>query len=500
MTSPATKAHRVQSLKMGATAQTLRLTAGYGVGLLTTPYVVSRLGLTDFGIWSLTGAFAQSAVMFDLGVSRANDRYVALFHAGGDIDNERAAAGVCMTVLAVLACVLYAIPLLIPEALDRVLRTGDPELAQILVLAAVTMLICGMFARALAGGSFGRGRQVWANTGLAALGILQAVGGVAALVLSPTLRSFAVGSAAGALLGLCAVIIAILVDERRIVIGRPKLGLGREMMSYGIIGHVRGIADVVMIQSPKLIAGIVIGPAAAGIFELGSRLVQGAVTFGSAASEALFVHLTRAYAVGGKADIVAQYSRLTRRNAAVTLFIPLFLCATAFTIVPLWLDERQSGVVLVLMVLSAAITVRLSTNVCVTSFLAMGRPGILGATALISAAVTVVAAVILSRAMGFAGIVTAFGLCIAVGNLLAVWFLQTRLDVSITDFFGAVRGPFAAGIVATALTLPIGLTTMPTDRASALVPFALSAVVFCLVYAVLGRHRDYLPSFRGGWQ
>jgi len=167
----------VQSLKLGAAAQTLPLVAGYGVNLLATPYVVSRLGLHDFGIWSITGAIAQYAGLFDLGAYRATNRYVALFHARGDVENERSVIGVSVTALIGLGCVLYAIPLLIPGFLDQVLHTGDPALAQFLVVCAVTVLICWMLGRALAAASFGRGRQVAANVGIAVFGVAQGVGG-----------------------------------------------------------------------------------------------------------------------------------------------------------------------------------------------------------------------------------------------------------------------------------------------------------------------------------
>ena len=81
--------------------------------------------------------------------------------------------------------------------------------------------------------------------------------------------------------------------------------------------QVAGAADVVLFQSGKLIAGIVIGPAAAGAYELGIRLIQGVQKFGGAAAVAINTHLTRAYATAGISGILAQYSRLTRRNAAV---------------------------------------------------------------------------------------------------------------------------------------------------------------------------------------
>lgn len=488
----------VQSLKLGAAAQILPLVVGYGVNLLATPYVVSRLRLHDFGIWSITGGIAQCAALFDLGVSRAASRYVALFHARGDIQNERSVVGICLTALIGLSGVLYAIPLLIPGFLNQILRTHDVALAKFLVVAAMTMLICGLLGRALAAASIGRGRYVAANIGVAVLLVAQVIGGVVALAVSPTLRSFAMGTAVGAGLGFCAVVATILFDERRIVIGRPKAALAREIMAYGIKGQVMAGAEIVMFQSGKLIAGVVIGPAAAGAYELGTRLAQGGHAFGSAASVALTTHLTRAYALGGKAEILAQYSRLTRRNAAVAIFLPLLLCATSFSAVPLWLGERQAGVVMVVAALTPGVAVGVSTGVCSASMLALGRSGVLGGAAFAAAAASIVLALPLAEAFGFKGIVAAFGCWIFVGDLLLVWFLQSRMGISMTEYLRAVSGPFALGIVATLAALPIGIVAMPHDRASALVPFLLSSAIFCTIYIIPGWQLDYLPRFRFG--
>jgi O-antigen/teichoic acid export membrane protein len=488
----------VQSLKLGAAGAMLPLLAGYGVNLLATPYVVIRLGLHGFGIWAIAMGIAQYVGLFDLGAGRAPGRYVALFHARGDIENERSAVGVCLTALIAWSGVLYAIPLLIPGFLNQILHTRDVALAQFLVWSAVTVLICAQFGRALAAASFGRGRFVAANVGLAVLAVAQTVGGVVALVSSPNLRSFALGTAAGAGAGLCVVVVAIVCDERRIVVGPPKAVLAREIMAYGIKLQLQGAADVVMFQSGKVIAGMVVGPTAAGAYELGSRLALGAQSFGSAAAGALNIHLTRAYALEGKAGILHQYSRLTRRNAAVAIFLPLLLCATSFSVVPLWLGERHDAVVLVLAALAPGIAVNGSTGVCTTSMLAMGRTGVLGAIAIAAAVVPVAMALPLGQAFGFKGIAAAFGCGIVVANLLAVWFLQFRMGISMRAYLCAIRGPFALGIVATSAALPIGIIAMPQDRASAVIPFLLSSAVFCAIYAILGWQLDYLPRFRGG--
>ena len=494
--APQSNAHRVQTLKLGAAAQMLPLVAGYSVNLLATPYVVIRLGLHDFGIWAITGALAQYLALFDLGVSRAANRYVALFHARGDVENERSVVGVCVTALIGLGCVLYAIPLLIPGLLDRLLQTEDPGLAQFLMVSSVTMLICGLLAKALAAASIGRGRQVPANVGVAVLGVAQVVGGVVALVESPTLRSFAAGTTMGAGVGLCAVVAIILYDERRIVVGPPKAALAREILAFGIKGQLLGATDIVFYQAGKLIAGVVIGPAAAGAYELGIRLVRGVQTFGSAASVALTTHLTRAYAVGGDAAVVAEYARLTRRNAAVAIFPPLLLAATAPSVVPLWLGERQESVFVLVAAFTPGVAVGVSTGVCIASLMAMGRSGIVAAVSVSSVSGAVVLALALAQAFGYNGIVAAFA-CWLFIELLGVWFLHSRMGISMTVYLHAISGPFALGIVAVLVALPVGIIANPHDRSSALVPFLLSSVIFCAIYAALGWRLDFLPRFRG---
>jgi O-antigen/teichoic acid export membrane protein/glycosyltransferase involved in cell wall biosynthesis len=488
----------VQSLRVGAFAQVLPLIAGYGLNLLATPYVVSRLGLHDFGVWAMTGAIAQYAALLDLGASRAVNRYVALFHARGDGDGDRAVVGICVSAVFALSAGFGMFAFLLPGVPEKILRTGDPALTRYLLLCSVAILTCGLLARVLAGASFGRGRQVPANIGLAVLGITQVTGGVVALTFAANLRTFALGTVAGAVVGLCAVLGAIILDEGRLTIGRPRIAMAREIIGFGVKSQALGAADVVLFQSGKLIAGIVVGPAAAGAYELGIRLVQGVQAFGSAASVAITTHLTRAYATGGMTAIRLQYSRLTRRNAAAAILLPFLLGTTAPSAVPLWLGEPHLEVVGVAAALSFGTAVNVSTAVCAATMFAIGRSGTIGATAVASAAVSVAVAVPMTVGFGYSGLVAAFAIWFVVGNVLGVWFLQSRIGVPMTEFLSAVVGPFAVALIACAAAAPINFIAVPHDRPSAVVPFIASATVFCVIYVGLGSWLDYLPRFSFG--
>jgi O-antigen/teichoic acid export membrane protein len=487
------QAGRVQSLKAGASSQILPLIVSYGLNLLATPFIVRQLGLHDFGIWAMTGAMAQYASLLDLGASRAANRYVALFHARGETDKDRAVVGICLTFVVGLGAALYAVAFLGAGIAEKVLHTDDLALTRFLLLCSVTVLACGLVARVLASASFGRGRQLPPNIGLALLGAAQLISGVVALTLDPTLHNFARGTAVGAVIGLCALVLVIVIDEGRITIGRPRAGLAREIIVFGVHSQVAGAADIVLYQSGKLIAGVVIGPAAAGAYELGIRLVQGVQAFAGAAAVAINTHLTRAYATAGMGEIREQYARLTQRNAAVAIFLPFLLGVTAQSAVPLWLGAHQNAVITVVSALSFSIAVNVSTAVCSSTMYAVGRPGLMGAEGAVYASVSVVLAVVLATTLGFNGMVGAYAGWIALGNLLGVWFLQSRVGLPMKEFLTAIAGPFGVATVAAVVAMPINLFADPGARADAVVPFLTSAAVFSAIYLTLAWRFGYLP-------
>jgi O-antigen/teichoic acid export membrane protein len=332
-----------------------------------------------------------------------------------------------------------------------------------------------------------------AGAGVAVLSTLQVLGGVAALVVSPSLPAFALGTVAGTFLGLFAVVAIILIDERHISLGRPGAGLAREILTYGVTSQVAAAGDLLLLQSGKLIAGIMIGPAAAGVYDLASRLALGAQAFGGASAAALTPHLTRSFIAGGLDSVIGQYERLTRRNTAVAIFVAFAIAATAFSAIPLWLGHVQGDVVFVLLALLPGIAVNVSTGVCTSSVSALGRPAITAVASTVGGVLQTILAVALGYAFGFVGIAVAFAVGVPVAKLAGVWYMQSRIGIPFRLYLRGAYGPYIVAIFATSISLPIGLVAAPHSRESAIWPFLASAVVFSITYALLGWARDYLP-------
>lgn len=485
---------RVQSLRIGVSAQMLPIIFGYGSNLLATPFIVSQLGLHDFGLWALTGALAQFGVLLDLGVTRSINRFVALYHARGERHNERAVVGGSLMIITALSLILLCVPLLIPGILSDAIHADSPELARTLFLCSVAIMATGLLGAILGSASFGRGRMVAGNVGVTIQRSAVVIGGVIALIIEPTLEWFAVGSVIGGIVGLAAIVIAIWIDEREIVIGMPSRAVMPDLLSFGLKGQMMGVFEIVLFQSGKIIAGAVIGPAAAGAYELGSRLALGARAVGTTASVALTTHLTRQFATGGADAVRGDYVALTRKNTAVSIYVLFLLAATTASAVPLWLGNYDHDISVIIALLAIGFAVNVSTGVATASSLALDRVGIALVGGAFTSVLAIAAAIPLAMGFGIIGLSVAFIAAFVLGSALFVYLLQRVADIPAGDFINGVSGPFVVAFMSLAVSTPIGFAFSPQDRAAAIVPFILGAGVFTAIYLTLGWRFGCLPK------
>jgi O-antigen/teichoic acid export membrane protein len=121
-TSPGAEAtkprnHRAPSLRINAVSSWASLGANIIVGLSLTPVVISYLGKTHYGIWTLVGSFIGYYGLLNCGIGSAIIRYVARYAAARDDRslNETVSTAfsmfTCTGVLAVVLSFLCAGPL-----------------------------------------------------------------------------------------------------------------------------------------------------------------------------------------------------------------------------------------------------------------------------------------------------------------------------------------------------------------------------------------------------
>ncbi|MFC1747517.1 oligosaccharide flippase family protein [Pseudomonadota bacterium] len=77
------------------------------IAFLLTPFLVSSLGDSKYGIWSIAAAFTGYMCLLDLGVSSAVNRYVARYHAVHDNDSVNSIVSTALAIFFVVCLVIF---------------------------------------------------------------------------------------------------------------------------------------------------------------------------------------------------------------------------------------------------------------------------------------------------------------------------------------------------------------------------------------------------------
>jgi O-antigen/teichoic acid export membrane protein len=470
-------AGRKNSLRANTISQGLPVAAGYALNILSTPIVVHQLGLQAFGIWAITVAVAQYGAVFDFGISRSVTRFVALHHARQETRAERQVLTIAIAVLASLGLLLLALAIpagLLAEGL------GAPDAGSnlaVLAAAAVVVLVSGLLGRAFASLAFGRGRMVALNLALATSNGLMALTGVVALLIEPSLTSFALGTALGAVLGLLGVVIVLRVTEADLAFARPDASMFKEIAAFGLRGQSVLVADLVVFQSSKLIIGAVLGASAAGIYELGSRLALGGRTFGSLASTTLTPVITTTFSTDGIAGVREKYEALARRTVAWGAIWPLLVAGAGPSLIPLWLGDTPEESVLVVTALSFGFAINVATGTATVAALSVGRADVIARSALGTTVIFIIPVVPLTLAFGVPGAVLAVVTATVLGAAYGVHLSCAAVDASPRSYYRAIGWTTAGGLVAAAVSALVTATFFTEDRVAGAIGVIVSSLI-----------------------
>lgn len=103
----------MSQIKKGAILSYVSIVLTNTIGLFLTPFIVRSLGDSEFGLYSLIGAFVGYLTVMDLGLNKTIIRYVAKYRAEEDLEGERKFLGSVMIVYFVISLAVMIIGLLL---------------------------------------------------------------------------------------------------------------------------------------------------------------------------------------------------------------------------------------------------------------------------------------------------------------------------------------------------------------------------------------------------
>ena len=471
--------------------------SGYIFSFILAPIMLSQLGLAQFGVWAVTGAFATYAGLIDLGVTRSLERFVAFYDAKGDRTSIERCFGLGLIVVTlvttVAAAVAYLIAPFIAGVLDDVLT---PQQMRVVLMSSVAIFGLNAYRSVLKSVPFGLQRMVPPSLAEILNNTINFTFSVVALVLSQDLAVYALANVAAAVVSLVPTAVVLRHVWSPVRARIPTGELVREVLGFSMKSQLAWIADLVNNQTDKIIIALFIDVRAAGAYEIANRVVVALKAVAIMSISALTAASTAQIASEGRSVIPEFYRRYTERSLSVALPLLLFTCVSVPVLMTAWLGEVPENAALIVVVLTLANAVNLSTGVASTVTMGDGRPGAIANVALVTVALNIVLTLILTPLFGLWGVVAGTALAIVLGSSLFLRNFHRHYGVSAGRYFGAARVPLmaaaAAGVPIVAWLLVGGAA--PDERIPAFGMTAAFLAVYVAIYWPLATRAASLPE------
>jgi O-antigen/teichoic acid export membrane protein len=482
------------SLARNSVAGTLPIFVGYGASFISAPIVLTGLGLTDFGIWALTGGFAQYGSLFDFGLGRSMSRFIAIHDAR---DEQRAIAevvGVGLIASLVIALALVGVAVALAGPVAGAVGHIDTRNMRIVLISSALMVGTAMLSRALIGWPTGLRRMTVPNVASAIGALVNFVLSVGVILAGGHLVAYALANALASGIALVIVAACIFWYEGLPPIAMPRRSLIREMLVFSVRQQVVALGELIDFQTDKIIIAFTVGPAAAGAYEIANRACFAARSVGVYAQAAMVPKFAADLVTHGPAAMTARYGQMAQRAAAVS-FPGLFFCAgCAPLLMPAWLGEIPSRSVAIVIVLSLAYVIDVSSGVTFAMAAAGNAIKLPARTTAATVVINLALTAGLAPVLGVWGVLAGTFIALTIGAIAQIHLVQRHFGIDPRTHWRSILRPV---VVSALLAVEVAVVDIQFTHGFPRVVEALvvigTALLFGIQYVLIGARLDFLP-------
>lgn len=131
----------MSQIRIGALLSYVNLLVTNITGILITPFIIKSLGDSDFGLYTLIGAFVGYLSVLDLGLNNAIVRFVALYRTEGKIKEQENFLAISFFIYGIISLVIVLLGLVfyvnVEKLFETTLTNAELEKAKVMILILI---------------------------------------------------------------------------------------------------------------------------------------------------------------------------------------------------------------------------------------------------------------------------------------------------------------------------------------------------------------------------
>jgi O-antigen/teichoic acid export membrane protein len=396
-----------ESLLKGAASNYLSLGANVLVGLALTPFIISHLGKTGYGIWALISTFIGYYGLLDLGISSAVQRYVALHRGQGD---QEALNQTISTALAIFFCtgaLIIGASFVLSDPVAGFFQVAAAEVndfQSVFRIIGITIALTfptNVFAAIITGHE----KFVVLNYVTLSTILLRAVLIVAALSAGAGIVALALANLAGQIFKLC----VNFINYKRIMpAGQVRLkfvrrGTFRKIVYFGGVATVIMIANQMRTALDRIIVGKWVGLAEVGVYAIAAQITEYIMTVVIQGMNVLTPRFASLKAVQER----EQIQKIFGTALHISAFLAFGFCMGALLfgedLIELWVGKEFTDAKYILWILSIGFVFDLAQHPGIPLMFALNRHYLYAMTIVGEAVAKIVISLLLVSRYGMIG-------------------------------------------------------------------------------------------------
>lgn len=442
-THAAPKRSRAGRILINAMSGAGNRVATMAIGFLLTPFIISELGLAQYGLWSIVGSLAGYLGLLDFGLSGAFVKFITEYVERGDKASARQVVIFGMLFYAGFGLVLAGPIVFFAPYIVHFFKMAP---AQYPAAATLLRVMFGLLILSMIGGVPGmvvvsmQRMDLASRNGFAGylayaaftLVFLKLHYGIAAVVIGMAAQMVVAG-------------VTQIVTAHRLFgslwhnplrIERPIVN---RLFGFGSWMQLNAIFTVVNLDVGRFIAASVVSVASVGLYEIASKLSYFSKVFPGYLLDALMPAAASADARNEEGTLDRMYAAATRYSVFLTFAFAGFLIGGADPIVRVWLGRSYPYVSSIIFWISLGYAVNSLAGVGTTILRASGKPRYETYYTAVAMLANLGSTIVLVRAYGIVGVAMGTAIGWFAGT---AYFLYVYHQIRHASWWGPIGSPF----------------------------------------------------------
>lgn len=444
---------KINELKWGAALSYTNILLSNGINLVFTPFLLTMLGKSEYGLYTLIGAFIGYMAVLDFGLGNTIIRYVAKYRAENDKKAEQGFLSLAFLIYGILSVISVIIGLSLIPALPRVFTKLTPgELATATKMFEVLIINIGitLFLNAFTSIMSGYEKFVFPR----AITILRVIARPAAIIILLLMgyKAFSI-VVVDTILNLLLLFInmwfVFFKMKIKVRYQRHHWPFVKEILLFSVFVFINMIVDQVYWRLGQLVVGIFYGAAPVAIFGIGMQFPVYYMNFSTAISGVFLPRATQMSVDNAPPEELTDLLIKTGRIQLVVIgFIMSGFILLGRPFVILWAGSDYIEAYYIALIAMIPLTVPLVQNVGISILQAKNLHAFRSIMYLIISLLNFGISVLLTKQIGIIGAVIGTSISLVLGNIIIInIYYQKKVGLNIPRFFKEAFGRLLPAII-----------------------------------------------------